>query len=411
MDFTCNLSIENMECKILNGRKLNVKVNLKANICIYLNAEKRLLKSINNAKNIQMISSKIEVNSLKGKGETIAVAKDTISIDDNLVDILDSNIFIRNKDLKISYNKVLSKADVIVEIMYLDDNEQINTITSQIPVMGFIDINEISENEICSTTYEMRNINIKPENMDEHAISVEIEFLISCNAYENKDINLIQDLYSPEEDITLNDENICIMRDKNVVESRYQSKNKINIPEIKNGRIYSVKIIPIINKQSITNDTVSYSGELVINVLFESSITNRLEIKSERAAFSYDVSNSNITKETSITTNVEVENKDFVCMQDNTVEVNADIVFSMDMYNKKNINIVNDVKIEPISNNNSRNSLVVYFVKEGDTLWKIAKKFKSTIDEIAQINNIEDVNNLKIGSQLFIPKYMCNRIL
>ena len=54
--------------------------------------------------------------------------------------------------------------------------------------------------------------------------------------------------------------------------------------------------------------------------------------------------------------------------------------------------------------------MVIYFVKEGDTLWKIAKKFKSTMEEIATVNNIEDVDKLNVGEQLYIPKYACTQI-
>jgi len=57
-----------------------------------------------------------------------------------------------------------------------------------------------------------------------------------------------------------------------------------------------------------------------------------------------------------------------------------------------------------------QNSLVIYFVKEGDTLWKIAKKFRSTIDEIASVNNIENIEKISIGDRLYIPKYVYNRI-
>ena len=50
-------------------------------------------------------------------------------------------------------------------------------------------------------------------------------------------------------------------------------------------------------------------------------------------------------------------------------------------------------------------SLVIYYVKDGDTLWKIAKKFGSTVEEIARINGIENPDKLNIAQQLFIPRY------
>ena len=50
-------------------------------------------------------------------------------------------------------------------------------------------------------------------------------------------------------------------------------------------------------------------------------------------------------------------------------------------------------------------SMVIYYVKPKDTLWKIAKQFKSTIDDIIRVNEIETPDKLNVGMQLFIPKY------
>ena len=72
--------------------------------------------------------------------------------------------------------------------------------------------------------------------------------------------------------------------------------------------------------------------------------------------------------------------------------------------NTKPINVINEVSMEENTQNDIY-SMVIYFVKPGDTLWKIAKKFKSKIDDIARVNNIEDENLIKPGQQLYIPKF------
>ena len=74
----------------------------------------------------------------------------------------------RNKDVKISYNKVLAKADLNLRIMYLTDDNRINTIESTIPIMGFIDIENVSEDNLCDTRYEIKNVVLKPNNVEEH---------------------------------------------------------------------------------------------------------------------------------------------------------------------------------------------------------------------------------------------------
>lgn len=118
-DCKCRVMLKNIECKILNGRKINVKVNLDSKINVFSDNELNIIKDSLDLSRAQMISNSLKINCLKGKGETISIAKDTISVDSEIADILDTNISVRNKDFKISYNKVLSKADVVVEIMYL----------------------------------------------------------------------------------------------------------------------------------------------------------------------------------------------------------------------------------------------------------------------------------------------------
>ncbi len=408
IDFDCNLCIKNLECKILNGRKINVKANIEANIKIFSNQEKELVKSVNNMEKIQMISNSMKINSLKGKGETVAVAKDTITIDDNLADILNSEISVKNKEIKISYNKVLSKADVIVEIMYLTEEEKINITTAQIPLMGFIDVQNISDQEICNTEYEIRNINIKPNNVEEHSIFIEIEFSITCSAFESKEINIIQDLYSPEEEIKMSQELVTLIQDKNIIRDVCNVQEKIDVSEINSNKIYNIKACPNIVKENQLNNSVSYEGELVLKILYESNITNRIEVKEQTVSFTHTVTSEKISKNSNISTDIEIESKDFICMPDNTVDIKLNMNFILNIYQKSDVNIVNNITVEEYNNNNS-NSLVIYFVKDGDTLWKIAKKFKSTMEEIATVNNIENIEKINVGDQLYIPKYVYTR--
>ncbi len=44
-----------------------------------------------------------------------------------------------------------------------------------------------------------------------------------------------------------------------------------------------------------------------------------------------------------------------------------------------------------------------YTVRTGDTLYSLAKRFESTVERLAEINDIEDVNKIYVGQQLCIP--------
>ena len=55
-----------------------------------------------------------------------------------------------------------------------------------------------------AVNYEIKNVLIKPNSIEEHSIYVEVELEIFCNVFEKKELNIIQDLYSPTENLNIN---------------------------------------------------------------------------------------------------------------------------------------------------------------------------------------------------------------
>jgi spore coat assembly protein SafA len=45
----------------------------------------------------------------------------------------------------------------------------------------------------------------------------------------------------------------------------------------------------------------------------------------------------------------------------------------------------------------------IYIVQRGDTLWKIAKRYNTTIDAIVRANNIKNPDLIVPGQKLIIP--------
>ena len=47
---------------------------------------------------------------------------------------------------------------------------------------------------------------------------------------------------------------------------------------------------------------------------------------------------------------------------------------------------------------------VIYVVQKGDSLWKIAKKYRTTVDNIAAVNELENPELIYPGQKLLIIK-------
>lgn len=405
MDCKVQVKVKSIECKVINGRKIGIRATLEVEIEVYSKEEIEIINDIQNAQGIQMLKEELKVNSLVGTGETKINAKDTIQIDnvDNLAEILKAKIGICDKDIKVSYNKILTKAEAKVELMYLTEDNRVNTVIGKIPIVGFIDIPNVTEENISDINYEIRNIIIKPNQAEEHTIFIEIEVGVSCNVYEEKQINLIQDLYDPCEVIECNKKNVTTMTDRYGSKEMKQIKEKVTLDGLDGKNLLDVDVIPIINSENKFNSRITYEGEVELRFLISDNDYN-IENKIAKIPFEYELKNISDGENRNTNMQIEVANQDFIIQDGGVVTSNIDMLMDSNSYRNTNLNIM-----EEIQTNGEREeqdySLVIYIVKKGDSLWNIAKRYGSTVEDIVRTNGIEDPNMILPGQKLFIPRY------
>ena len=405
MQLDTNISLKNIECRVVNGRKISLRAILDIEARISLNENVDIVNSVN-VTDVQTLSKSLNINSMIGSGTTKVYAKDTFTIDniDNIAEIMKVDAKIINKDTKISYNKVLAKSDLSVRILYLTEDNRINSIENTIPVMGFIDIPDITEENICSVKYEIKNMIIKPNSVEEHSIYVEVEIGIMCSVYKNQEITLIQDLYSPSRQLVFTQKQIKVMGAKEKSESTCNIRETQAIPEIQGNKIYDVGINVDITNQKVQNNRIMYEGELKLNFIYASSTAKLIDTKMITIPFTHTMDFAGINASSNIETMIEISNQDFVVTSDSSVDIKIDLQFTASSSKNADINIIDDIK-EDETRQIKTYSMVIYFVKSGDSLWKIAKKFGSTVERIVMVNSVEDENKLDVGQQLFIPRY------
>lgn len=405
MESVIQTKLKSIECKVINGRKVGIKATLEVDIKIYEKEEVEIVNNIQNAENIQMLKEDLRVNSLVGMGENKIYTKDNISIDniDNLAEILKTDIAITDKDVKLSYNKILAKAEARVKIMYLTEDNRVNSLDTKIPIVGFIDIPNVTEENICDLDYEIKNMIIKPNAQEEHSIYIELEISVSATVYEEKQINLIQDLYSPSEILEFNKKKITTITNKQTRKEIKQIREKIQVEGLENRNIIDVDVCPVIERQENVGNQIIYTGSLEINFLL-SNQELQMEVRNAKVPFEYQVDGVEDAENTNSRLDIEVSNQDFLVQDGGMVTGNVDLVMNSDMYKNTNMNIMNEIQT-----NGEREAqdygLILYIVKKGDTLWQIAKKYGSTIDDIVRTNGIEEPNKIVPGQKVFIPRY------
>ncbi len=87
------------------------------------------------------------------------------------------------------------------------------------------------------------------------------------------------------------------------------------------------------------------------------------------------------------------------------IELNASVMVNGAVIRRKKCPLIRNVGfLESSGPEKEMPGFVLYTIREGDTLWKIARKYRTTIDSIAKINSIDSNGALQPGMKLLVVK-------
>lgn len=262
----------------------------------------------------------------------------------------------------------------------------------------------VSDDNFCDVNYDIKNMVIRPNAPEDHSIYVEFEIEPTATAYERKQVNLIEDLYSPTSNLEYTLKPITSLTERQDSTKDVTIKENVKIPNITEEGLIDVDLSAIINNTQVTNTKIMYSGEIRLNFIFMNE--NTVNSKITKLPFEIEDNNTLKTDKIDIETEIYINKADFRVIEKG--EVNCEIEMKVTTKTSKNVsmNIIDNIQaVNDDIANEDYDSLILYIVKPGDTIWKIAKKFNSTIDEITRMNGLEDPNKINVGEKLYIPKF------
>ncbi|MBQ9267221.1 MAG: DUF3794 domain-containing protein [Clostridia bacterium] len=400
-------SLGNIESKVLNGRKITVKCPIEIDLKIMKDQEFEISRDISDADNIQVLKEEIKLNSLVGYNTEDVSINETVSLPENnlpIGEILCCSVDIVNKDYKMSYNKVLAKADAKVRIVYIadDENGTIQTFETLIPFTGFIDINGVNDNTEFDINYNLKNYYIKPvyQDMKANAISVEADVEIFVLANEVREVVAIQDLYNPDEVLRYDVRDVAIDQNVNTQTTNVRLDQVLSIPELENSKLLDVNVRTSITDKKVLDDKIVVEGNANVDITHYHMDKRTIETKKLELPFQETVPIDRNNSQNDVT--LEVADVEYELMPSGQLRLNIGLALENDAVNELNIHMIDNLeqtneRLEPVA------SVVIYPVKQGDTLWKIAKRFRTTVEAIKEANDLTD-DKIYPSQQLMIPK-------
>lgn len=391
-----NIMLESIESKVLNERKISIKASVKIKSEIYEKSEIEIASDFEGMEDAQKLKETLDIKSIIGRNKVKTSIKEDVAVDNNfsVAELLKTDIEITNLENKISYNKVLAKADANIKIIFLSEDGRIGLTSSTIPVMSFIDMDKITDKNICNVEYSIRNMLFKANSKEMNSISCQIDFDVSCEAFETKTVEVIQDMYGIKNNIDFIRKDVEVQINSEDSCERANINEKILVEDILN--IYDVNCSAKVINISKSGSFFNYECELGLSIYYEADNRNGLNVKNVAIPFMVKFEGGEEDLEFNII------KKQFTVNNEN-VDCEVEILSKQTNNSLKRISIIENVTCSEVEEEDEY-KMFMYFVKSGDTIWKIAKKFKVCMNDIISLNNLENPDRINVGDRLYIMK-------
>ncbi|EKO1913483.1 DUF3794 domain-containing protein [Clostridium botulinum] len=404
--------VEDMYCKIVNERKISIEGIVRLKGAVYKKYNFEIIKDLDALQDIQMLRNPISIDKIAGTATGELLVKTSIKIGADKPEvgsILKTNLNIHKKKITVLDDKVSVEAFAKIELIYrAKENRDICYIVDDIFIDKEVELEGVNSFMESYTDFTVDGINTEPKEDDlgESRI-IDVEALVKSNTrvMYKKEIELIEDMYSPnmmlnmnKEDYELNvmqghSKNECIVKENIEITSDMPSIRSIIMTE---GKAY-------ITDKKIVEDKVVVEGVLNAEVMYKTTEDEKyIYTLKEDMPFSCAVDIPGTKIDMQCMTKVVLEDIE-ANIEANTVAIKALIeVYSRVNYTSHKEFLVN---VEPMEEEvpEKKSSITIYVVQQGDTLWKIAKRYYTTVDNLVLINEIDNPDVIKPGQKLIIP--------
>lgn len=400
--------VERVEFNLLNSRKLNIKTAVGIDCVCWGKKEIEISKSIEDEK-FEAIYENIRAEKIDVFEECNVVICDKLEIPANvpgILEILKMDISISDREIKAITGKAVIKGNVSMCVLYLDTEKNIRSIDAEIPFTEIAEIFDLEEDARCDVEYRLGEYtyDISLDN-DGEARCVDFEISVDAQIISKscEEFEVMSDCFCPGKPVGAIYDRVSVERVISSKTCQNTIKDVVSVDKKAPGiaSVYNVILRPVIQKSQTENGKVILEGKAEIYVLYitdnaqmpihclkkDVPINIRVDMEDARSGMNCNVK-------------IVPEHTAYNLNMANEVEVRCVLSADISLIEKSEIPMITGIERK---DREDECGIVIYFVKSGDTLWKIAKRYSVSIDSIKELNNLEDKNTINVGDRLIIP--------
>ncbi|MEY8303458.1 DUF3794 and LysM peptidoglycan-binding domain-containing protein [Anaerosalibacter bizertensis] len=401
------VNIEHIEHEKEDERKISLRALVNIEGKVESSSSIEIVKDIKGGEGLETLKEKVRYNHLLGEGYTHTLIHEAFEVDDGMPDIdevLKFDLMAYENESKVVDDKIIVSGTLECSLVYYG-GKKINSIKKEISFNHFVDIEgaiKDSESQV-KMDIEFANYEIK-ENLEGNLriLDLEIKVKIDGKVYEQREKEIILDAYSTKKEIDLERKNIEVVENVKGLQNKEIIEGNIAHSYFK--EVYSIEGSSTILDSRIIEDKLILEGLIILNIIYLDSDSEEINTLREEIPFKSYVESEGIDETMAPEVESMVEDIDYK-INDNKLILKVHLNNLIELNRRKNINIIlNLEEKEEYIDKSRRPSITIYIVQSGDSLWNIAKRYNTTVDDIISSNDISSPDTLMPGEKIIIEK-------
>lgn len=416
-DVTLNWELEDLSTGMVNSRKLGVKaiVTLEVRVESLYQAEAAVDVAEESRDGVMRQKRTLDVASIAARHKDTMRIKEQMSLPGNKLNI-DQMLW---KELRLGGvsarpvdGRMRVEGTLAVFVIYAGEGDEapVQWWEEIIPFSGEVELSEADEEMIPVVTVRLAHKDVEPRpdyDGEMRDLDVDAVLELDMKLYEEQQTELLNDVYSTEKELIPVTKEACFEQilTKNGCKCRVGEKVNLD-PSDRILQICHSSGTVKVDEISVGEDRLLIDGAVEVFLLYLTSDDGAPVQSAVRMVPFHCAAEAPGIREDSVYQVVPgLEQLTAVMLGGDAVEVKA--VVSLDVLVLQPIceTVITGVTEEPLDLNRlqAMPGIVGYIVQPGDSLWKIAKKFHTTVESIMAMNDLTD-EEIQPGTRLILVK-------
>jgi len=240
-------------------------------------------------------------------------------------------------------------------------------------------------------------------------LDIEISIGVEMKVYSAETLPILADAYSINQQFTFAK---SVVRYPNIVcinRNQTPVKEVVTLAEASPDmlQIFRVKGQVIVDDMQVIDDKVVVEGAVNTDILYvaESDETPLASYQTV-VPFRQVVEAKGAMPGMKVSVATSIDHVAFNMLSPRETEVRFQLTFGTQVISEVETGIISDVEIGEMDPEllAAQPSMTVYIVQPGDSLWKIAKRYNTSLDTLVAINELESPGKIAVGQKLLMLK-------